>query len=104
MVRVLLEPVRTSACVVAEPSIGVESTICSAGAASIASSSASRKPFSSASRSLPCKSKRTRYGGSDLASVKAAMSHSRITTKERYLHARSASERADRVTRALGTV
>ena len=39
--------------------------------------------------------------GIDLASVKAAMGHSRITTTERYLHARSASELADRFTRAL---
>ena len=29
------------------------------------------------------------------------MGHSRITTTERYLHARSASELADRFTRAL---
>jgi len=29
------------------------------------------------------------------------MGHSRITTTERYLHARSASEMADRFTRAL---
>jgi integrase len=41
-------------------------------------------------------------GGVDLASVKSAMGHSRITTTERYLHARSASELADRFTRALG--
>jgi integrase len=40
-------------------------------------------------------------GGIDLASVKAAMGHSRITTTERYLHARPASELADRFTRAL---
>jgi integrase len=40
-------------------------------------------------------------GGVDLASVKAAMGHSRITTTERYLHARSASELADRFTRAF---
>lgn len=40
-------------------------------------------------------------GGVDLASVKAAMGHSRITTTERYLHARSASEMADRFTQAL---
>ena len=40
-------------------------------------------------------------GGIDLASVKAAMGHSRITTTERYLHARSASELADQFTRAL---
>jgi integrase len=41
-------------------------------------------------------------GGVDLASVKAAMGHSRITTTERYLHARPARELADRFTRALG--
>lgn len=41
-------------------------------------------------------------GGVDLASVKSAMGHSRITTTERYLHARSASELADRFTQALG--
>jgi integrase len=41
-------------------------------------------------------------GGIDLASVKAAMGHSRITTTERYLHARAAGELADRFTRALG--
>jgi integrase len=40
-------------------------------------------------------------GGIDLASVKAAMGHSRITTTERYLHARSAGELAERFTRAL---
>src|SRR5215211_1102902 len=40
-------------------------------------------------------------GGVDLASVKAAMGHSRITTTERYLHARSAGELADRFSRAL---
>ena len=40
-------------------------------------------------------------GGIDLASVKSAMGHSRITTTERYLHARSASELADKFTRAL---
>lgn len=40
-------------------------------------------------------------GGIDLASVKAAMGHSRITTTERYLHARPAIELADRFTRAL---
>jgi integrase len=39
--------------------------------------------------------------GIDLASVKAAMGHSRITTTERYLHARSASELAERFTRAF---
>jgi integrase len=41
-------------------------------------------------------------GGIDLASVKAAMGHSRITTTERYLHARPAGELADRFTSALG--
>jgi hypothetical protein len=40
-------------------------------------------------------------GGIDLASVKAAMGHSRITTTERYLHARPAGELADIFTRAL---
>ena len=40
-------------------------------------------------------------GGIDLVSVKAAMGHSRITTTERYLHARPAGEQADRFTRAL---
>jgi integrase len=40
-------------------------------------------------------------GGIDLASVKAAMGHSRISTTERYLHARPASEQADRFTQAL---
>ena len=39
--------------------------------------------------------------GVDLASVKAAMGHSRITTTERYLHARSATELAERFTRAF---
>lgn len=34
-------------------------------------------------------------------SVKAAMGHSRITTTERYLHARSASDMAERFTDAL---
>lgn len=43
-------------------------------------------------------------GGIDLASVKAAMGHSRITTTERYLHARPAGELAERFTRALGWV
>jgi integrase len=42
-------------------------------------------------------------GGIDLASVKAAMGHSRITTTERYLHARSASELAEKFTRALAS-
>jgi integrase len=41
-------------------------------------------------------------GGIDLASVKAAMGHARISTTERYLHARPASELADRFTAALG--
>lgn len=44
-------------------------------------------------------------GGIDLASVKAAMGHARISTTERYLHARPAFEQADRFTQALaGTV
>ena len=43
-------------------------------------------------------------GGIDLASVKAAMGHSRITTTERYLHARPAGELADRFTRALSGI
>lgn len=42
-------------------------------------------------------------GGIDLASVKAAMGHSRITTTERYLHARPAGELADRFTHALAS-
>ena len=41
-------------------------------------------------------------GGVDLASVKSSMGHSRITTTERYLHSRSASELADRFTKAFG--
>src|SRR5579884_2121152 len=40
-------------------------------------------------------------GGIDLASVKAAMGHSHLSTTERYLHARPAGEQADRFTRAL---
>jgi integrase len=40
-------------------------------------------------------------GGIDLVSVKAAMGHSRITTTERYLHARAAADQAERFTRAL---
>ena len=40
-------------------------------------------------------------GGIDLVSVKAAMGHSRITTTERYLHARPAGELAERFTRAF---
>ena len=34
-------------------------------------------------------------GGIDLASVKAAMGHARLSTTERYLHARSATDLAD---------
>jgi integrase len=41
-------------------------------------------------------------GGVDLVSVKIAMGHSRITTTERYVHARPATELADRFTQALG--
>ena len=41
-------------------------------------------------------------GGIDLAAVKSAMGHSRISTTERYLHARPAGELADRFTRAFG--
>ena len=41
-------------------------------------------------------------GGIDLPSVKAAMGHARISTTERYLHARRAGELADRFARALG--
>jgi integrase len=40
-------------------------------------------------------------GGIDLASVKAAMGHARLATTERYLHARPATELADKFTRAL---
>lgn len=40
-------------------------------------------------------------GGIDLASVRAAMGHARISTTERYLHARPAGELADRFTAAL---
>jgi hypothetical protein len=43
-------------------------------------------------------------GGIDLASVKAAMGHSRIATTERYLHARSANELAEKFTQALAPV
>lgn len=39
--------------------------------------------------------------GVDLQSIKAAMGHSRITTTERYLHARPATEQAARFTRAF---
>ncbi len=42
-------------------------------------------------------------GGVDLASVKQAMGHSRISTTERYLHARPARELADRFTKALAS-
>ncbi|MBV9820366.1 MAG: tyrosine-type recombinase/integrase [Solirubrobacterales bacterium] len=42
-------------------------------------------------------------GGVDLQSAKAAMGHSRITTTERYLHARPATEQAARFTRAFGS-
>ena len=41
-------------------------------------------------------------GGIDLASVKAAMGHARLSTTERYLHARSATDLADKFTQALG--
>jgi integrase len=41
-------------------------------------------------------------GGIDLISVKAAMGHSQISTIERYLHARPATELAERFTSALG--
>jgi integrase len=41
-------------------------------------------------------------GGIDLISVKAAMGHSQISTTERYLHARPATELAERFTSALG--
>jgi integrase len=40
-------------------------------------------------------------GGIDLASVKAAMGHARLATTERYLHARPATELADKFTKAL---
>ncbi len=43
-------------------------------------------------------------GGIDLPSVKSAMGHSRLSTTERYLHARPASELADRFTHALSGV
>ncbi len=43
-------------------------------------------------------------GGIDLPSVKAAMGHSRLSTTERYLHARPAGELAERFTRALSGV
>lgn len=40
-------------------------------------------------------------GGIDVASVKAAMGHAQISTTERYLHARPATELAQRFSRAL---
>ena len=40
-------------------------------------------------------------GGIDLASVKASMGHARLATTERYLHARSATDLADKFTLAL---
>ena len=40
-------------------------------------------------------------GGIDLPSVKAAMGHARLATTERYLHARPATELADKFTQAL---
>jgi hypothetical protein len=40
-------------------------------------------------------------GGIDLASVKAATGRARLSTAERYLHARSATDLADRFTQAL---
>jgi integrase len=43
-------------------------------------------------------------GGVDLVSVKDAMGHARITTTERYLHARPAHERAAAFTAAFGSV
>jgi integrase len=43
-------------------------------------------------------------GGIDLPTVKAAMGHSRLSTTERYLHARPAGELAERFTRALGGI
>ncbi len=43
-------------------------------------------------------------GGIDLASIKSAMGHAQITTTERHLHARPASELADRFTAAFGSV
>lgn len=43
-------------------------------------------------------------GGVDLISVKSAMGHSQIGTTERYLHARPATELAERFTTALGGV
>jgi integrase len=43
-------------------------------------------------------------GGVDIISVKSAMGHSQISRTERYLHARPATELADRFTTALGGV
>ena len=43
-------------------------------------------------------------GGIDLVSVKSAMGHANMSTTERYLHARPATELADRFTVALGGV
>ncbi len=44
-------------------------------------------------------------GGIDLVSVKSAMGHANMSTTERYLHARPATELAERFTRALlGTI
>ncbi len=40
-------------------------------------------------------------GGIDLVSVKSAMGHANMSTTERYLHARPATELAERFTRAL---
>lgn len=39
--------------------------------------------------------------GVDLVTVKAAMGHSKISTTERYLHARDATELADRFSAAF---
>lgn len=43
-------------------------------------------------------------GGIDLVSVKSAMGHANMSTTERYLHARPATELAERFTLALGGV
>lgn len=40
-------------------------------------------------------------GGLDLVSVQAAMGHAKLSTTERYLHARSAAEQAERFTQAF---